>query len=268
MSYMKGVRPSSEGNASLLKQYGGGSSGGKHADAKGYATGGAVKGGNPSLGEGLSAAGGPSKPSLARPGRKMPGAKKASSKGGKGKTNINIVVMSPKGDDKPMPPMADAGGPPMMPPGPPGGPPMPMRASGGRVKRQDGGSTISEDSKKESKRLRDEAGGDVWKGIAGSAAGTGAGLAALARKKGPGLLGLAAPAAGLAVLGKKVYDGANKASEARRIEEGKVKPGEEDRKHGGKVCRAPGGPVGGLANSQGGSGGASGRLAKVRMYGK
>ena len=38
MSYMKGVRQGSEGNTSLLKSYGGGSSGPR----QGYATGGSV----------------------------------------------------------------------------------------------------------------------------------------------------------------------------------------------------------------------------------
>ena len=68
-------------------------------------------------------------------------------RGGKVKgatTNIAIVLPGGKGDGPdmpgPMPPMA--GGPPGMPPGlPPGGPPpgMPMRASGGRVKKAGGG---------------------------------------------------------------------------------------------------------------------------------
>ena len=39
-------------------------------------------------------------------------------------------------------------------------------------------------------------------------------------------------------------------------------------KIGGKVCRAEGGPVGGLSNKDGGAGGASGRLEKIKMYGK
>lgn len=36
---------------------------------------------------------------------------------------------------------------------------------------------------------------------------------------------------------------------------------------GGDVCRADGGSVHGLKNSQGGAGGAAGRLAKLKMYG-
>lgn len=270
MTYMKGVRASNEGNASLLKQYGGGKSGGKHADGgKCYASGGAVKSGNPSLGEGLSAAGGPSKPSLARPGRKMPG-----KSAGKGKTNINVVVMSPKGgDDKPMPPMADAGGPPMMPPGaggPPGAPPMPMRASGGRVKREDGGSTISKDSKEEAAKLRDSSGSKAKSALfsAGSAAATALanripGGGKIARGIGHGLTGINA---GFAV--DSIRNSRKDAAEADRIEKGQAKDGEEDRKSGGKVCRAPGGPVGGLSNSQGGAGGGMGRLAKIKKYGK
>ncbi len=80
-------------------------------------------------------------------------------KGKKGSTTVNVVIAQK--DDKPpmpmpipmpgagaapppMPPkppmMPPAGGPPMPPPGAgPGGPPMQMRASGGRIKRQDGG---------------------------------------------------------------------------------------------------------------------------------
>jgi hypothetical protein len=37
---------------------------------------------------------------------------------------------------------------------------------------------------------------------------------------------------------------------------------------GGMMCRADGGSVHGLTNSQGGGGGARGRLAKIKMYGK
>lgn len=131
MAY-KPARPGSEGNMRLLKEYGGGSKGPRQS----YATGGAVKGNNPSLDEGMEAA----------PIAKLDGPK--SSKKDKGskdkkdaKTSINIVVMGkpdapaapgPSGMVPPGPP------PPMLPPGPPpGGPPMPMRASGGRVKRED-----------------------------------------------------------------------------------------------------------------------------------
>lgn len=71
--------------------------------------------------------------------------KKALAKGDK-KGAVNVtVVMAPKPDkaaatDMPMPPMPPPGAMPPMPPGPPpGGPPMPMRASGGRVKKADGG---------------------------------------------------------------------------------------------------------------------------------
>ena len=138
------ARPGSEGNMRLLKAYGGGST----PPRQHYATGGAVKGDNPSLAEGLAAGGSPAKASLARPGRKMPGKGKKDAK-----TNVNVVIM-PKGEDgkPPMPPPgAMAGlppppmppGPPMPPPGaggPPGGPPPPMmRKAGGRVNKAEGG---------------------------------------------------------------------------------------------------------------------------------
>src|SRR5689334_6372678 len=132
MSYMKSVGTSAKGNDRLLKQYGGNAGSSPMARQK-YASGGAVTGGIPSLDEGLSATdGAPSKPSLARPGRKMAG--KGKGKDAKGKTNVNVVIMQSPGKG------ADAGPPggpgPMPPPGPgPGGPPpgMPMRANGGRI---------------------------------------------------------------------------------------------------------------------------------------
>lgn len=101
---------------------------GEHAPRR-FVAGGAVSSG--------SIDGMPSKPRLDRPGRKAG----KSSKGKKGGTNVNVIVM-PKGgpDVGPMPPGAMAGPPsgppmPMPPPGPgPGGPPMPpMRKHGGKV---------------------------------------------------------------------------------------------------------------------------------------
>ena len=141
MSYLKGVRTGAEGNNTLLKSYGGGSS----APRQGYATGGSVGSLNkdgPALSEGLAASGAPAKRSLARPGRKIG---KGAGKKKDAKTNINVIVApsAPKeAGPGPMPPM---GGPPPGPPMPPpgaGGPPMPMRASGGAVgglKNKDGG---------------------------------------------------------------------------------------------------------------------------------
>lgn len=189
-SYMKGVRCGSEGNTGLLKSYGGGSSGPR----QGYATGGSVSGLNkdgPAMSEGLSAAGTPAKPSLARPGRKIGKGKKKDAK-----TNINVIVApsAPKeAGPGPMPPM---GGPPPGPPMPPpgaGGPPMPMRAHGGAVSKKDA---------------------------------------------------------------------------AVKIAHAEESPGKSKYKMGGKICRAEGGPVGGLSNKDGGSGGGEGRLAKIKMYGK
>ena len=130
MSYVKSTGTAAKGNDRLLKQYGG-NSGSSPMARQHYATGGAVKGANPSLAEGLSASGAPAKRSLSRPGRKMAG----KGKGKEAKTNINIIVAGggkPAGPppDMPMPPMPMAGPPPGP---PPGGPPMPMRAHGGKV---------------------------------------------------------------------------------------------------------------------------------------
>ncbi len=132
MAY-KPARPGSEGNTRLLAQYGGGSKGPRQS----YATGGAVSG-NPALDEGMEAA------PIAKTGEKSKSGKK--DRGGKkdAKTNVNVVIMSKPDAAPPMP--GPSGmvppGPPMPPPGPPmggppGGPPMPMRAHGGRVKRED-----------------------------------------------------------------------------------------------------------------------------------
>jgi hypothetical protein len=154
------------------------------------------------MAEGLSAAGTPAKPSLARPGRKIGGKKKDA------KTNINVIVAGapPKEAPMPMPPMGGPPpGPPMPPPGagPGGPPPMPMRASGGRVGRDNGGVVRSD---------------------------------------------------------------AGATTDADRDF---LNPGKSGRyKIGGKVGRAAGGPVDGLSNDDGGAGGASGRLAKIKMYGK
>lgn len=132
------ARPGSEGNTRLLAKYGGGSK----PPRQHYATGGAVKGENPALDEGMEAA------PIADLGDEKP-SKSKKDKGDKkdAKTSINIVVM-PKADAAPpMPPPGAAGMsppppmpmPPMPPPGAgPGGPPMPpMRAKGGRVMKHD-----------------------------------------------------------------------------------------------------------------------------------
>lgn len=310
MSFMKSVGTSAKGNDRLLKQYGG-NSGSSPMARQHYATGGAVKSkeGNPSLGEGLSAAadGAPSKPSLSRPGRKMPGKGKDAKKG----TNVNVVIMqSPaKGgpDAGPMP----GGGPPMPPPGAgPGGPPMPMRANGGRisnlgkfawggkvkmttkgdeagkiakkethgaeayarggkVKRADGGWTGEGDSGKklreEAKEVRDEP--NMAKGMLGSAAGSGASALALARRKGPGLIGAAAPLAGLAYMGKKAIDSLRADGKAKDLE--KKADEAEGRACGGRIGKKEGGPAMGLhiEGKTVGSGGGLGRLAKLKKYG-
>ena len=245
------ARPGSEGNMRLLKAYGGGST----PPRQHYATGGAVKGDNPSLTEGLSAAGSPAKASLARPGRKMPGKGKKDAK-----TNVNVVIM-PKGEDgkPPMPPPGAMAGlpPPPMPPGPPmpppgaggppggpGGPPPPMmRKAGGRVNKAEGG-IISDDSKKAAAELRAK-GSDGMRGAATDALGAipgiagGAIVSALSRGRAVRGVGHAVSgASALAGLGSsmaKAKGAMDDYKEARRIEKGMVKDGEEDRKAGGRV---------------------------------
>lgn len=123
---------------------------------KAYATGGGVMGDD--LGGDIG--GGAPKPNLSKPARAGVKGKKPGGKGGKGKTNVNVIVMGggagPGGPGGPpdmgpkppmmppgppmMPPGGPGGGPPLPPPKPPmpggpaGGPPMPMRKFGGRVK--------------------------------------------------------------------------------------------------------------------------------------
>lgn len=268
MSYMKSAGTSAKGNDRLLKQYGG-NDGSSPMARQHYATGGAVKSANPSLNEGLSAAGAPAKKSLARPGRKMPG--KGKSKGKEAKTNINVIIAGGKPEAPAMPP-PPMDGPPMPPPGAGGPPPagMPMRAKGGRVCKEDGG-RISEDSKTEAAKLREESKDAKTSSLGSTVLG---GLSAIGRATLKGApkplkwvantaIGANAGAAGLGVKRAGRLE-----AEANRIEKGQVKDGEEDRKHGGSVKRAEGGPVMGLSNKDGGAGGASGRLAKIKDYGK
>ena len=115
-----------------------------------------------------------------------------------------------------------------------------------RMKREGGGrAVLSEDSKAKAKALRDDASTDINKSIAGSLAGTLGGNLAMMRRKGPGIAGMALPAAGLGYMGKKITDSFKKGWEADSIERGEAVPGEEDRKSGGKVQKkAEGGPIG------------------------
>ena len=108
------------------------------------------------------------------------------------------------------------------------------RASGGPVKRQDGGpignpGRLSDDSKKAVKKLDDviTAKQDYGPMLLGG----GAGIVAASRKLLPKML--AAPVAAFGASGM-----ATKGSDIRErdsIKQGLVKPGEEDRKHGGRI---------------------------------
>lgn len=117
----------------------------------------------------------------------------------------------------------------------------PMRASGGRVKKEDGGSTISEDSKREVSKQRSEASKqNLMYGLSGAAA-LGSGALAAATKF--NRAGNAAISGFNAMMAKDSRDKREAASsEADRIEKGLVTPGQEDRKSGGRVKkRANGG---------------------------
>lgn len=282
MSYMKDARSGAVGNTRLLGKYGGGSSGPRQA----YANGGAVKAradGGPAMAEGISASGSPAKPSLARPSRKVG---KGKAKGKEGKTHINVIVApqsgaSPGGPAPGPGPMAGPPpGPPPMPMPPPGagpgGPPMPpMRANGGvvyrkkggRVNRAEGGrSTLSADSVRAAQDERDKAdsqgrGRDLSGGL-GLVSGT---LAAATRMRIPNLI-----VAGLnGALAASSQSRRNEhLEEADRISRGRVEPGKEDRKDGGRACRSVGGPASPPKGFDAGAGGAKGRIEKIKKYGK
>lgn len=232
------IAPSgAQGNMRLLKAYGGGSTPPRQA----YADGGAV---NPSLDEGLSAAGDMGK---SRPGKGKDGKDKKEAK-----VNINVIVAAKDKDaapapaptgaaglapppPMPMPPPAPMAGPP---PGPMPGPGMPMRAAGGRVKREDGGSV-----KKSSEGWPDPI--TSGRELVGSF----------------GRLGK---------LGKAMF---SKPEERDRLlDEVKKEQQETKERTGSKAFRANGGPVkapttkGMLAEKghQGGGGGGVGRLEKIK----
>ena len=161
------ARSGSEGNTRLLKSYGGSASPPRQSYPQGYATGGAVKSGNPALAEGMAATSAKA-PAMA--------GKKAAGKG-KG-TNVNVIVVpggKPGAAEAPPPPMPMAG-PPMPAPGPgPGGPPMPpegmpMRKSGGRVKKANGGEVyIPAESVDDVVLAPRKSGGRVGKSVGGPA---------------------------------------------------------------------------------------------------
>lgn len=123
-----------------------------------------------------------------------------------------------------------------------------------RMRRADGGVTISEDSKKEAGRLRESANEKMAPGGLGVMSSAGAlgaliGLAATRGRKMPpmsrGEKITAGAATGVGALGAKgVYDVKDKVpeakaqyDEAKRIERGEAEPGKEDRKKGGRVCK-------------------------------
>jgi hypothetical protein len=121
--------------------------------------------------------------------------------------------------------------------------PMRKRADGGRT-------TISEDSKREARRLRDEGVGEIAAGAVKGAPGAalmGAGLGGyrghMRSIRPPGAVGKAVwgamTAAGAGLAGDAAVRhgvrAGNALDEAERIERGEATPGQEDRKHGGRV---------------------------------
>lgn len=117
----------------------------------------------------------------------------------------------------------------------------PGRARGGRVKREGGGATISEDSKKEAAELRSGASRDrLSRNISGGVAGVLGVLGSTGNKmQRSGNKPMAAATAASSYASH--LSSKSKDAEAERIEKGKVKTGEEDRKSGGPVKRAYGG---------------------------
>lgn len=103
-----------------------------------------------------------------------------------------------------------------------------------RMKRADGGSTISEDSKKEIKRLRDEAASD--RSAAAFNVGAGALAASVPRSKVGKSIGLLNGALGA----RSMINGYSKDKDADRMERGMATPGRED---GDEIKRAFGGRI-------------------------
>ena len=150
---------------------------------------------------------------------------------------------------------------------------------GGRVKRADGGWTGEGDSGKAQKEKAAQLRGDAERAsktsvdsLVSGVMATGAGamgpkmrnMGLLGKSLKVGALGSGIANLGLAGLGKMA------ASHRRREADAADKAGDEaeGRKHGGRIGKREGGPAMGLKDSDGGAGGAKGRLAKVRMYGK
>ena len=116
----------------------------------------------------------------------------------------------------------------------------------GRKMRADGGSTISEDSRREAARLRGEATSGVNK-TAGELvkdamiAGSGSVIHGLSRGRSGRAFGRAMQGLGIAGgaldSGVGIANHISSSNEARRIERGQAEPGKEDRKSGGRVKR-------------------------------
>lgn len=259
MSWLKHTGTDTKGNMRLLKEYGGNAGSSPMARQK-YAKGGVVQGfkdgGNPALDEGMAAADGQSaRPSLAKPAKKGPG-----KNGKKEGTTVNIIIAG-KGPDAGMPhpamgapgpggpapamvaprpmPLPGAGPVPAPGPGGPGGPPMLNRRYGGAVGKFAKGGKVRSNGDGDGKIKANTKGDESSK---------------IAKKETHG----ADPYAKGGKVSMKAFD---KEEAQERKEFMKTGKHEDD-------CYREGGPVMGLHNSQGGAGGAKGRLAKIKMYGK
>lgn len=183
-------------------------------------------------------------------------------------TNVNIIVTSGKPDATPATPVPPVpmGGAPVPPPGPMPAPGVPMRASGGRVNKADGGKVLEDGEgpggvggymKRRAGRALKEAGKDAAYGLGA----IGAGHVLAPSTGGASLLG--GYAVGGQNLGRalsKTGDATLKAMSAGKFQKMKERPDDseekasrEKRKHGGRV--------------EGGAGGGLGRLEKAKSYG-
>lgn len=153
--------------------------------------------------------------------------------GKKASTTVNIIVGKSGPDAGAMPPPSiPMGGPPPMPAGP--APMPPMRASGGRVGKADGGA-ISKERTEYAKTKEAEAKDAGAKGGA-SALAAGIGLGLLGSKSHFGkALGTSLGSVGAYETGKKTIEKGMAGKEARWARSGLAEEGKEDRAKGGRV---------------------------------
>ena len=174
----------------------------------------------------------------------------------KGNTTVNIIVG--KGGPEaqpPMPPPMPAGPPPPPPmagpQGPPPGPPMPMRANGGRIKKEEGGGVkLSAERQAYAKKKDAEAEAASTNG-AGAALTAGAGLGLLGSKSHfLKALGTSLGTIGTYEAGKKTLERSAARKEADWARSGKADDGREDRAKGGRMTAGADSGVGRLQKAK------------------